>query len=351
MKKVMSLILAASMLFLMTISSFADQTVDGRKVLADYYAELAEKNMNINAIGIKEKFGRISNEYQCNSGGMKIIAPLNGNEGLSIKNEGIDPIKMQFPKEFLNAEGVIAKNGSVVYSSDKESMEMSVRVVTQAQDGLEAGMFENTIMLKKVDVPTEFSYTYDLPDGYNMINDYDYNEDAETADEIFVVNADNEIVDVITPTVAVDIDGNPIETKWVLEDLELKAQVNLDGDENYPVVLSVANHPNKTKTGFLTKSQVLSVRNKFRTSSSKSAFSYAIGLLLGKTGHPIIGAAWATLDFLGTQYNSKQFSTWDKIYVKFKKKYAKVSMPYKWHSGKRCYYPTGRLKVAYVDKK
>lgn len=137
--------------------------------------------------------------------------------------------------------------------------------------------------------------------------------------------------------------------------------VNFNEDTAFPIVADPTSHPNKYTYIYYTKKQVKKVRDQYTGAPSVKDIikgsaeigcgfaGYAAKGLLKTVG--VIGTAWGVIDFCGTCYNVSKYSAWNKIYTKFEKKYAKVTCTWKYHSGKRCYRPNGKLKVKYVSSK
>ncbi|WP_425757249.1 hypothetical protein ACPW7J_06260 [Ihubacter sp. rT4E-8] len=349
MKKFVSILLILSMVFVISTSSFALQSIDIGQNVANYNAKIVEKVIGTSKIdkNIKEN----TKYYSIDLGDVDYIIPRSGDEVISFKGEAFGIIKKTLPKDFSDIKSVQTSNGTIVYNSNRSSMALSVQVIEEPVD---FSYIQSTVILKDFSAPKSFSYQYNLPEGYQLVRDSEYGLESgkQSTGAIFVVNAYNEVINVIELMPAVDANGKKVEADYVLKDTTLSMRIKPDTNTTYPIIVPLVDHPNRIKTTYMTKSEVLDVRNKFKTSTESNAFSYLISVVLSLVKDmSIVGIAWGTVTFMGTQYNSKKFETWDKFYVEFKKNYAKIDATYKWHPGQRSYYPTGSLKCTYVAGK
>lgn len=219
------------------------------------------------------------------------------------------------------------------------------------------------ITIENANAPKKYSFDFELHNGYSLVKDYDYEDEYDNWDcgAIYVVDEKNEVVSTIDPAWAKDAKGNNVYTYYEVKGNTLVQHVDFDANSVFPIVADPTSHPNKTYYFYLTREGVKKERDKYTGLSYANMASGVLGLasiicaakggVIAAVAAPTIPAL-STILVVGSEYNSSKYSTWNKILDNFPtdKSYARVAATYKWHSGQRSYYPTGRLTATYVNK-
>ena len=104
-----------------------------------------------------------------------------------------------------------------------------------------------------------------------------------------------------------------METYYVIDGNKLIQVVDFNDDTVFPIVADPTSHPNRTKTYFLTKTQVKTIRDKY-TNKNKYTIITGIATTLGLNGRVI--AAWSVGMML---YEDYQYNKWNAWYNKMNK--------------------------------
>lgn len=299
-----------------------------------------------------------------------IVIPKTGEDGITIKNvDGEVQTKMMLPEEAQSEKGEMAKDGTVVYNPNDADFSVGVQAL-QSTDG--ENMWEAVrilLTIEKYSQEKEYKFKYDLPKGDRLIfaeewaqkyladsksENHTLKESIVTG-EVYVIDAQGNIIETIEPAWAYDANHKAIPTHYEIKGNELVQVVEFDKDTVFPIVADPTKHPNKTRYYHLTKTQARQVRDRYTGSTAAVVSKGIIALALGKANSliPAIGSGWATISFLNDIYSSVKYNTWKEICDNFPdgKKYVKISATWKWHSGHRSYYPTGRMKATYTKTK
>lgn len=351
MKRTICLVLAMS---LMTVSSnsfcYASSDAEKMQIEAERQAEIIEE-----IVGTDQVTNDVSvqiNEYNYVKDDISLSIPRDGNSKITIHSDEYEDINIGLPSEVSESQGVLATNGTIVYVAEEEDMAVSVQVLEEEEDNIVLSAVRTMLTIDNADAPNEYHFDFNLPTGYYLIKDTDYNDEYDEDDcgAVFIFNQNNEVVNVIDPAWAIDANGVNVQTTYSINGNILIQKVEFDENSAFPIIADPTSHPNKTKVYYLTKKQVLKVRDVYSGSTAAEICSYIVSLALLPAGY-VIGAGWATITFMGNTYYTYKFNTWDKIYTNFKKNYAKISATWKWHSGKRTYRPTGKMSCTYVNSK
>lgn len=193
-----------------------------------------------------------------------IEIPINSDESILSTIESGETIEMGLPCEIDAGEGVLTEEGSIIYDND-ENTSMCVQVLEES-DGKERYISTRTmISIENADAPREYSFAFDLPTGFEIMADYDYNKKAkqelidnkeeiiysgvpeeefqeiinsydETAEEYYVVNEDGIVVQVIEAAWAIDAEGGDVHTYYELRDNKLVQIVDFDENSLFPII-------------------------------------------------------------------------------------------------------------------
>lgn len=340
-------------------SDYKGQTIkcfDTSDEIAEYIEDFVGKE-DLNKTIIEKESG-----YYAEGTGCDIIMPKDENDYVSIQSEACD-INMELPNEVRRTTEYLSENGTVIYGSKDKNVSIAVQALSDEQDGIIFDAVRTMITIENANAPKKYSFDFELPNGYSLVKDYDYEDEYDNWDcgAIYVVDEKNEVVSTIDPAWAKDAKGNNVYTYYEVKGNTLVQHVDFDANSVFPIVADPTSHPNKYTYIYYTKDQVKAIRDQYTSVPSFkdiikgsaeigcSLAGYAATGLLQAIG--VLGTAWGFIDLMGTCYNVSKYNTWNNIYKNFEKKYAKVMLTWKYHPGKRCYAPNGNLKVTYVSSK
>ena len=314
--------------------------------------------------GIKEEIEKRKEGFQVDGSDVDVTIPLDGTDGIMLES-GEEAIGVTLPDIVGTETGEIAGDGTIVYNPPSEDAAIGVQVLSEGTGTEQSEAVRIMVEINNYQAGGEYSFKYDLPDGYSLMKaetwyDRYAKNTAEKKEppgkffasgEVYVTGPGGEVIDTVEPAFAADAKGNPVPSHYEIKGDELVQIVALGRKTAMPVVTASTTHPNKTKIYYLTKKQTKKVRDRYTGSTASIVSAGVVALATGK--HPAIGAGWGVICIMNGVYTNKKFKTWDKIYCKFpkKKKYVRISAVWKWHSGHKTYYPTGRMKAKYVKSK
>lgn len=260
--------------------------------------------------------------------------------------------EMKLPNEVKNVDAEKTDNGTIIYNPPNENMSIGVQVLSVGEEKEQWSAIRVLITIDNAEANKEYGFKYNLPYGYKLIKAEDwYDEfiktdetsmdDFVSSGEIYVISKDGMIIETIEPAWAYDANNNLIPTHYDIRGDELVQVVEFDENTAFPVIADPTKHPNKTVIKKIGKTKVKEIRDSYSTSKR---VNYILGLFsLGSNFVvPQIGVPWTLASFAGTSYYTKNYTLWNDAYVSMLEKSKteiKVTVTYKWHSGKRCYYP------------
>lgn len=153
--------------------------------------------------------------------------------------EADEQISMSLPEEFNHMEGTLAGDGTIVYTEEKTDAALTVQAVKKQQDDICLDGFRSLLTIKNAHAPHEYSFQFDLPEGAKLVQDGDYiniiNENNMVTDE----NGENpepEVLGVIEPAWAKDINGNSVNTYYSINGNTLTQVVEFNENSDFPII-------------------------------------------------------------------------------------------------------------------
>ena len=351
--KIISLCLACVMLVSSTSLAFADNysineksnkpSAENTAIAIDSVIGSSNIANNIQAKG--SIFSAYSNTFD-------VTVPQKGND--NIKINGIDTITMGLPTQVNNTNGILTDNGTMVYESDN-NMSVAVQILKDSSLGDMFTGVRTLLSLENKAAPKEYTFSFDLPKGYSLIQDYDY-EDLDDNDDcgaVYIVDNTNEIISVIDPAWAKDANGDDVETFYIINKNCLIQVINFNDASVFPIIADPTNHPNIPHYKYYTHNEIL----KLRDECTKSTIPEFVDLLMKLANKiPFVGTyisgTYKSIKVGETTDRIVKYLVWNNINKNFSKTYAKVNFPERWHSGHRCYYPaTIAIFVGYTNTK
>lgn len=298
------------------------------------------------------------------SGDVTTTIPKDGNAFVTMKDEEGVEIGMSLPEELDTEEGIATDSGTVVYQSD-DSADVCVQSITDEQDGITIDGVRELVIIKDMDAPKEYTFNFDLPDGYSLITSEEYCErhnktikekiQVETGG-IYIVDREDEIQAVIDAPWAKDANGDAVETNYTINELTLTQHIVINENSRFPIVADPTSHPNRTVYAYYSKAEAKKLREKFKKKKNIWAGGFVTmanlggGTAISYFANPTFGFLWSGALTAQGCYVNTQYDLWSDICVDFKKKYVRLACKERWHH-KGAYVATGKIKVSYTNSK
>lgn len=347
MNKYISMILIVAMLIITSSISFATDVIEGEQLSAEAIADTVEEVVDTDAINTN--FDIKKSVYKIKGEGIDIHIPVKGKDPVITQIDGDESIVMNLPNEISKEKGIITSNGTVVYNSDKNDMAVSVQAIQEKQGEIQLDYVRTLITIENSNAPKQFDFEFNLPEGYRLVKDYDYEDNYDEYDcgQVFIVNDLNETVCTVDPAWAKDANGEKLESYYEIEGSTLRQVICFDENTAFPVVADPTSHPNKTSNYYYTKAGIKKLRDKY-TELDASTFYSGIITCAAFYMQPIAGVC-SSFVFLNQLYGGYKYTSWNAVYIHFEKNYAKVSVTFRWRNGgKNSAYIKSGQKVTYV---
>ena len=358
-KRGICIILTVAMVFCASVTAFAfEETATVRK--ADETAKSIEKisgNKNITPA-----FKKGQEQFYLQKNDTKFILPQNGEGSIILGASGMPKVSMRLPNQTKYQDGVLSKDGTVIYNSLLKDYSVAVQAVEKSFDGVNFNELRTSVVLNNKGVPTDYTFEYDLPKGYSMINLKGYLETYATDEEkeylskienaIFILDQNGLIVYTIDGFEALDNKGNLITSRVEVNGNKITQSVELGENTNFPIVLHSTTHPDKKKTLYLDAKGIKAVRDRYAGSSLATIITGITGAGISAISNPA-GYVFTFLTVAVSAYDQYSYTTWNTFYEKVSGsntyKYLRTITTYHYHPGKRTYYPRG-CDYAYAKK-
>ena len=153
---------------------------------------------------------------------------------------------MKLPIEASDDDGILTKNGTMIYGKEDDAVTIGVQPLKDETGNVSFEGVRTLITINESTASKEYTFAYDLPEGYSLITAKDYycdiidneavNENDYDTGEVYIVNKDNVINTVIDAAWAVDANGNDVDTYYVVNENILTQVVNFDEKTTFPVI-------------------------------------------------------------------------------------------------------------------
>ena len=346
-KKLLIGVITLSMIFTSVSLCFATEGIDGNQIKAEHQADIVEKVTGIESINSNIEETRKSFLVQEN--GTDITIPKIGNGEVVMDSSSGESISMNLPKEVACSNGVATSSGTFVYSSNTEAVKVSVQAISQMQDGMFLTAVRSLVTIENSNAPKEYEFNFNLPYGYRLVNDYDFDDDYDKYDcgYIFILDEKNDIIGTIEPAWARDANGKDVATYYEIIGHKLIQHISFDEDTEFPVIADPTTGDTTTRTQYLTKSTVLKTRDSYAGKATSSFWGDLLSFLGGLV--PYAGQAWSVAQFMDSRIDATSYSTWNTIYNSFptSKNRLTITLKYRWHR-KGAWVGTGIANYSYV---
>ena len=143
---------------------------------------------------------------------------------------------MKLPIEASDDDGILTKNGTMIYGKEDDAVTIGVQPLKDETGNVSFEGVRTLITINESTASKEYTFAYDLPEGYSLITAKDYYCDIIDNGEVYIVNKDNVIDTVIDAAWAVDANGNDVDTYYVVNENILTQVVNFDEKTTFPVI-------------------------------------------------------------------------------------------------------------------
>lgn len=288
-------------------------------------------------------------------------------------------IGMSLPKELSLEKATIASDGSFVYLGEDDAS-VCTQIIKENVHGEDLCFNRTSVVIDNSNASHQYTFAFELPDGFKLCTADDYNriqaeyyehnkkelidsgmsEDEYKArlselkvssGEVYIVDKDNEIVEVIGKAWAKDANGYDVETSYEIEDNKLIQNVEFDENSLFPIVADPETHPTKYKYFSLKKANVKTLRDKYASSSRSVIVGYIASVAV--TSFSVASVAIASVTFASNLYSVEQHKLWTKVYDGFKKSnnMVKIRVTYTWNGLHKAYAPSNKVKVVSYYKR
>ena len=163
-----------------------------------------------------------------------IEIPYDADEELTIDDGEDRKVSMNLPAEVMDTEGILSDDGTVLYNCD-ESLSIGVQAIKEESDIASEGV-RTLINIENNSAPKEYSFEYDLNEGERLVSSKELLGDDYDTGEVFVVDAKNNILNIIDAPWAEDANGNNIETYYKIDGQTLTQVIEFNEDTAFLVV-------------------------------------------------------------------------------------------------------------------
>ena len=341
--------------------------------LANYVAK-ATDNVNI-----AKSFNETSNSLSISEGSLSYNISKDSNQPITTTLESGETIEMSLPEELSLEKGVESKCASVMYiGSNNASFCTQILEEPVCEDKTYSN--RNSIIIENSKATHQYTFNFNLPSGYILSAAAEYNEKQLeyyrnsknkllrsglsenefdniisqfdiNSKEVYVINEENEIVEIIESPWAKDSNGNDIETNYKIEDNKIIQNVDFDENSSFPIIADPTAHPTNYKYFSLKKASVKTLRDKYATSTRATILGYISSVALTKFS--ILSVGLASVSFANNLYAVEKHKLWTKVYDGFKGKrnMVKIRVAYTWNDLHRAYAPSRTVKVVSYYKK
>lgn len=324
-------------------------------------------------IDVVDEYEELPNAYCVDGDSISYEIPKDSDEAITtIFDEGVK-IGMSLPQELTLGDGEVARDGSVVYTGEDDA-NVCTQVIEQDMHGEEVYFNRTSIVIDNSNAPHQYTFDFELPDGFKLCTADDYNKtqaeyykhhkielidsgmsEAEyeerlselkmSSEEVFVVDKDNEIVEVIGEAWAKDSNGYDVETRYEIEDNKLIQCVDFNEDSLFPIIADPETHPTKYKYFSLKKASVKTLRDNYASSSRSVIVGYIVSVAV--TSFSLASVAITSVALASTLYSVEQHKLWTKVHDGFtgSNNMVKIRVSYIWNGLHKAYAPSNKVKV------
>ena len=237
-RKLITIALSITMLASSASMTFASTGINGQQLKHDQ----AQKEASIveNIVGtndIVKCIDKTKSEFVAEVEGLDISIPKAGNN--SIKTELItgEMISMELPKQVVNSEGILGKNGTIVYKAMDKNVDVLVQATkNEKENGEKEYGVRTMIVIDNATAAHDYTFKFKLPDGSRLVSGKELHTDEIGDDEIAIVGEDGFFDGIIKSPWAKDATGKSLETFYTIDGDTLSQHIEFNVDTKFPVV-------------------------------------------------------------------------------------------------------------------
>ena len=205
-----------------------------KEILAEKHVNLIKDHVNENEIVSNIRVA--TDKYVAELNNANMLFPMSGDGEIITELFTGEHISMNLPEEVSDAEAVLTQNGTTVYASADNPVELLVHATeTEIRPGeLEYGV-RAIIVIEDETAPKDYTFEYNLPKGGYLISGSELNSDEFEKDEVAIIGSDGFIISVIKSPWAKDANGNSLETYYIISGNKLIQHIEFDGSTKFPV--------------------------------------------------------------------------------------------------------------------
>ncbi|MCQ2548204.1 MAG: hypothetical protein MJ145_04290, partial [Clostridia bacterium] len=94
-------------------------------------------------------------------------------DGNIVMDSEEESIGMGLPEEVQDEEGILTNDGTVIYGATQD-VSVAVQVGEEELGGTTCEFTRALVTIDNADAPKEYSFKFDLPEGYKLITDKEY---------------------------------------------------------------------------------------------------------------------------------------------------------------------------------
>lgn len=235
------------MCFILSITVFSTMSMTG-------FAQTNHPNTE-SSIAIEANQSVIK-DYKFPEFGLDITVPTKSDTGICIKGDAFSDITMGLPSIVKGVDGITTTDNKVLYNSTDGNVTIAFQPMLESSDSSLA--LHTEILMKNSNAPLSYSFEYDLPDGYTMVKDSDYN-DAYNYGDVYILDENDEIICTLQAPQAVDVNGNNVDCSYDVQGNKLIQTITPNINNSFPIIIKSDAHPDVTRTATITKSKVNSI--------------------------------------------------------------------------------------------
>lgn len=259
-------IICSIMLFVASFpaSSFA-KTIEEEPSTIQAAENLADSVANASGdVDIVDEYDDVKDAYLVGDETISYELPKDGDEVIRTTIDGDVVISMSLPKELSLDEATITGDGSVIYNNSEDAS-ICTQIIEQDVQGEKVYFNRTSAIIEDANASHKYTFEFTLPEGYSICTAKEYNERqaeyyrehkndlfevglseeeydyllsqlAESDEELYIVDSEDNVVEVIEEAWAKDANGNDVATRYELEGNCVTQVVEFNENSVFPIV-------------------------------------------------------------------------------------------------------------------
>lgn len=220
-------------------------------------------NKVIHREGVINEIQETSDAYVYEIEDTKMTVPKIGGDDIETTFDSYSTlVSMKLPKEVALAKAQYTSNGTIMYNSESNNLDILVQMLEDKDNGLFFSSVRALIVIKDNTAPKRYDFSFSIPKGGRLITSEDYKKTYYANDNdwigdnlIFLIDAQGEIVSTIDEAWALDAKNEKVDTYYEINGNTLTQIVNFDKTNTFPIIAD------PTNTGVKTKVETLAFKN------------------------------------------------------------------------------------------